>query len=407
MRLLIKGLFIVFIATAFVLMLLPSLLSIDWGRKQMLAIMNHLIPGELEIRRLQLQWGNGQVIEGFLLKDPEGNSVLSIEKLSSETPLWKLLNRGTQIGMTHIHNLNASITANHLEWMNFNRALGLDIREASSPTVFEINNFDAKMELPSNSKPFTASMKGEVQYGSTKGSVLIDVLLDSFKASNWHEVMAQMGEYLSQGEHQNDKIELRLVDFFPLLIDELLTFSNPRLKGVFHAFFGERLNLNLQKPSLGSGLTCSITAPQIEGLLKVSVDNRQLIVHGPSTLQLLLTPELVNSFTPKRTELLKEAPLKLTIAHFSIPLAAIGNSSSPHNFVSWGFNIDAELASTDLNLNPLGLINIGHFNAHLDSSAGDPFMNVEVVGHAEHYQQPIDINYARRLNKPATINLNR
>ena len=100
---------ILFIVVGLAAFLLPTIVSTDWGRKQVVNWINHSIPGKVEIRSLSLNWGKGQVFEGVLLKDPEGQSVLGLEKFSTEATLWQLLQKTTRLGFTQIQELNAAI----------------------------------------------------------------------------------------------------------------------------------------------------------------------------------------------------------------------------------------------------------------------------------------------------------
>lgn len=404
MRKAIHSFIILILAIVIFLLLLPSLLSTDIGRKQLVAVINSLIPGEVEIRRLQLHWRHDQIMEGFHLKDPEGNSVLRIETFSTETPLLQILQNDTQIGMTRIHNLNANVVASPQEWINFNHAWGVGSQKSSSPAVFELHSFEVKLEMGGSRQLFTAWLEGEVQHGEQQGSVQMHVLWKDFYLQSWQQLKEQLKQYLLHGLQRDDKLELRLIDFPPRLLDALSNFHNPRLKGCFGAFFGEKLNLTLRtNREVEATYTCSVEAPQVEGIVEAAIENNHLLVHAPSPLHFQLTPEFVNSFTPDRTHLLKIAPVMLSIHSFSIPLAAIGSNDMSNKFLSCGFNINAELASTDLHLHPLGLVNVDHFDMRLDSESGDPFMHVKVVGHADYYKKPIDINFERRLNKPTSI----
>ena len=206
---------------------------------------------------------------------------------------------------------------------------------------------------------------------------------------------------LTNGLALQDKIELQLHNFPLAIIDELSLFENPRLKHLFQALFGEKITASFNvRPLVTKGIALSLESPLVNGSLIGTLEKDRVTVDDPSHLQFLLTPAFVNSLTPNRTHLLKEVPLKVKITQFSLPFALLGKRE---NLLACSFYLDAELGSTDLQLHPVGLVNIDHLHTHLDSPPEATYVDVRLLGHLEFYQQPLDLNYQRRLDKETKL----
>jgi hypothetical protein len=387
------------------LLLLPTLMSSDWGRKQTLKIANHFIPGEIEVRSLKLQWGKEQTIEGFLLKDPEGQPVLEIKSLTMEAPLWKFLSAYPQVGMVQIRELSALLVLDDHGWVNLQQALGgFSGQKDLSVSRVELSHVYMNLNLFSEQKPFSASIKGITQQDNLLGSFDIDLVLHGLHIDEWNEGLKALQQYFIKNLNEESKIYLNLFNFPTDLLDHFSHFNNPRLKRLFHSFLGDRLDLKMDKEAHTKGVFNLIArSPLIEGTMKGKVDEGLIVLQEPATFYFKLTPEAVNSFTPSRTQLHHVTEVNIVLSDLSFPLEVLQGDSSSGDFHKCGFSIDTNLAKTDLNIHPLGLVNIHHFDTHLESAVGESTMRFKWIGYVEYYKKPLNINYETWLKKPINL----
>lgn len=121
--------FFLAILVLFAIAALPSVLSTEWGNAQLVAWVNRSIPGKLELASLSLDWQKGQVAQGIILKDPEGKTVLSIQKVEIDASLWKLIRKSTHLGLSRLEELNATLEVDEKGITNFERALKNELKK--------------------------------------------------------------------------------------------------------------------------------------------------------------------------------------------------------------------------------------------------------------------------------------
>ncbi len=383
--------------------LLPTLASTDWGRKQVVYWINHSIPGSVEIRRLDLHWGKGQEIEGFLLKDPEGQAVLEIEKFSTEGTLWQLLNKSTHLGFTLLQDLNAVIVTDEKGLTNLQRALGVEANQEThplSPSTIILSDVQAESYLFA-SRPLSAHIKGLTRQENLNGSFEINLALNGLWASNWDELKHDVHHYLSLEESKESKIQAHIVNFPIDLIDRLAAFQNPQLNGLFHSLLGDRLNLNLNKEPSEEGLAFHLTlsAPLMQGDIKGILKPQVLALNEPAIFHLNLMPELINPFIHDHLELLKPSHLEVVISTFSVPLDFFDKEATVDPCLLT-FKAELKLPETHLDVNQIGDLKILNLQANLHSAFCDKFIQMEVIGQAQQGNNPFDIHFTSTLNEP-------
>lgn len=399
MRRFILAISIFIVVTTVAAAFIPSFLGTTWGRKQAVALVNRVIPGTLEIDLMDLKLGGGQTIAGIRLTDLKGNHVLRIGEVSSDASLFKLLSR--QAAM-QLKNVEAAIVLQGGQWINLLQALGFDsdLSKFSTSPDFKVSALNATFDLfgPNQS---SIRLEGELHYNDIHSPFLLEMALTHFAPSDWGGWKEQILRKLSNGLALQDKFELQLHDFPLAIIDELSLFENPRLKHLFQALFGEKITASFNvRPLVTKGIALSLESPHVNGNLIGTLEKDRVTVEDPSHLQFLLMPEFMNGLTPNRTHLLKEVPLKVKITQFSLPFSLL---EKRENLLTCSFNLDAYLGSTDLQLHPVGVVNIDHLHTHLDSPPEATYVDVHVLGHLEFYQQPLDLNYQRRLDKETRL----
>lgn len=85
-----------------ILLITPTVLSTQWGNRQLLRLINSHIPGYLSAQNIHIQWFGGQSATDLELTDPLKNPVFSAKKLTTEAKLWTLLWGWGNLGRTEL-----------------------------------------------------------------------------------------------------------------------------------------------------------------------------------------------------------------------------------------------------------------------------------------------------------------
>ncbi len=387
--------------------LLPTLASTSWGNRQVVNWINRSIPGNVEIRSLELHWGKGQRLEGILLKDPEGQSVLGIEKFSTEATLWQLLSKSTHLGITEIQDLNAAIVTDEKGWTNLQRAVGIPPSNDTpplAPSTIVLSDVNAHLELFTSRNPFFVHIKGLTKQENLNGSFDLHVSLEELQGSDWEKLKQDAQNYLNVDGSKEAKIQAKIVNFPVDLIDRLVALKNPQLNGFFHSILGDRVNLTIDQESSTEGLAFNLTAltPLMQGDVKGKMANGVLILQEPAIFHFNLTPEFVNPFTHYQVEFLRPSRLKVIFPNLSFPLNFLDSEASV-DFCLLGFNAEVSLPETEIDVYPVGKMTIRSLQAHLDSPPCDKIIQLKVVGEAQQGKESFDIRFDSNLNKPKNL----
>lgn len=400
-------LLILLVVGGLLIALLPTLSSTDWGRKQIVNWVNHSIPGKIEIASLDLHWGNNQVIEGFLLKDPEGKSIVEIEKFSTEAPLWRLLSKSTRLGFTQIQDLNAAIVTDDKGWTNLQRALGISPSTEAlpiTPSTIILSDVNADIYLFADQHPLSAFIKGLTKQDNLAGSFEINVALQGLQGENWQQLKTGAQNYLSVEGSKEAKIHARVTNFPVDLIDRLVALKNPDLNGLFHSLLGDRLNLVVDKEPSREGLAFNLTAlaPLMQGDVKGKVSKGHFTLQEPAIFHFNLTPESVNPFTHHHFELLQASRLKMTLQELTLPLSFLDNEI-PIDSCQFGFKLQGSLPKTAIDIYSVENLNLLTLQLTLEAPLCDSAMRLQISGQAQERQEPFDIHFESTLTKPTHL----
>lgn len=402
----IAALVFMFLLFALFFVLIPTILNTDWGRKQAVAWINRSIPGKVEIRQMTLHWGKGQVIEGFLLKDPEGQAVLEFDKFYTEATLWQLI-RKNPLGVTQVEDLNAAIITDQRGETNLQRALGIQTNRTtssltSSTIVLSDVNVESHLFVPNY--PLSVQLKGLTRQDNLNGSFDIQISLKNLWASDWETLKRDAQKYFSIEGSKEATLQARVVNFPVDLLDRLLALQNPRLNGLFHSLLGDRLNLNLDKESSDEGLAFNITlaAPLMQGNMKGIAKTDTLFLKEPSIFHLNLVPQSINPFTHTQFELLNPSHVEIVFSELMIPLNFFSQEKDGDPCL-FGFNAELKVPETQLDIHSIGHIKVLNLLAHLTSQQCDKLVYAEVIGQAQQDKTPFDIHFTSQINKPKNV----
>jgi hypothetical protein len=386
--------------------LLPSFINTEWGQKQVAGLINSYIPGKVEIGHMHIQWGKGQRIEGLLLKDPQGKIVASIDKVETEATLLQLISGSPHLGYTQLENLNAVIMTNEDGSTNLQEAL-IESRpvplKPQKPSEILLSNVQVKAHLLGQQAPLFVQMTGNTEQGDLMGHFNIEALLKGVTSNSWNELFKQeLQDLLTIEGSKNAAIQGTVANFPVDVLDRLLALKKPELDGVFRSSLGEKVNLNLDKSEEGFIFKLSVQSPLVQGDIKAKIAQNQVTLQEPSQIQAVLLPELIALFTDV-FQLTQPAPVQVNLESFTIPLAFLEEKEAVHP-CNFAFRAQTHLSSTAIDVFPLGPMKLLKLDAHLQTEACDPHIQVQIRGLAQQDQQkPYEIKFDTTLGKPASL----
>lgn len=239
MKLFLKIFVGILVALFIVAAALPTILSMESVQPSMIGQINGTIPGHIEIKNYSLSWFGGVKIEGFQLKDPNGDLVVDFEKFETHTPLYKILLNKTVDANTQIQSLNARIVKNPSGKTNLEESLGSEkLFNLLSPLF--LSNVDLKF-APQENQTFAFLLTGKTIQDNQKGDFVIDLL---FNDDDLHA-------------------KVNITKFPVSVLEAFMTAGNPEFSGVLSAVFGDYVNLSIHELSLDDSNLYQIKANSI------------------------------------------------------------------------------------------------------------------------------------------------
>ncbi len=387
-------------------LLLPTLASTDWGKRQLNALINFSIPGRLEIRKLNLKWRKGQSIEGVLLYDPQGNPVLGFDKFFTEATLWQLLNRSTHLGHVQLLDLNASIVTDEKGISNLQYALGLATEESScaiSSSTILLSDINVDSYLFTKQEPFSIHITGFTHQGDLTGSFKIEASLKELTSNHWEELGQAAQNLLSIEGSKDVKLQAKIINFPVDLLDCLLALKKPNFNRIFHTFLGDKINLTIDKePSEeGVGFQISLLAPLLQGNARGEISQGQFSLREPATFYFNFIPSLVNTLTDHHLQLLEPTRLNFTLEKFSFPLAFLNSIQSQDDLSKFELKAQTYMPSASMILPSSGKMEVLDLKVFFDSSAHAKTLMVQIQGQAQQDQNLFDFCFDSKLGKPS------
>ncbi|MBA3723091.1 MAG: hypothetical protein H0W88_11925 [Parachlamydiaceae bacterium] len=403
------ALFTLLVIVAIFIASLPTILSTSWGHRQVISLINRSIPGNVEIHQLDLHWGHGQSIEGFLLKDTEGNLILEFEKFYTEASLWQLIKKSTHLGQTQIEDLNAAIVTDEHGVSNLQKALGIDIIAAFStipPSTIFLSDTYADVNLFGDKKPLSLNLKGETKQEKLTGSFEMHAVLPHLLTDNWADVSKNAQQLMTIEGSKEATLQAKIQNFPVDLLDRILALKKPELNGLFRTILGDKLNVVLDKESNTEGFAfnLSLLAPLLQGNVKGKIVNNNITLQEPSIFTFNFIPASINSFLGNHFKILEQTQLKVTLSEFTLPLSFLEKNSET-NPCAIGLSAQAQLTNAaNLDVKSIGELKVLNLNCDIQSPVCAKDIQIKVVGKAKQKKlDPFDINFSASLKKPTSL----
>ncbi len=334
----------------------PSILSSNFGRNRLVKTVNEGISGTIQLDDINLRWFGGQSLEGLQVIDPQGKSVLTLGKFTTDASLWGLVRGRYALGKTEISGLKADIATDEAGNSNLQRAFApkisgpISAATATAPPVAKAppkagvpvqapKTLTGEIVLKDSEVTFTAPGKEPVKFANLQGELrvpdisqpLILNLSTRTEQGRLSGGLATKGNvvnlFASDGTLTLDKASGDLVASATDLpvdgIDQMLG-----MKGTLSAALGSPLNLNAQGRFAQDSTNVSVLSntPNLKADLTADMSGGKLTLAKPAEISLNITPALVQHLAaqqdPKSSLRLASAvPARLTLQELNAPLS--------------------------------------------------------------------------------------
>lgn len=274
----------ILLLTLAIVAFLPSILSTELGKQNLLSIFNSKINGKLQVKSIHLSWFGQQSLSELELKDPYGETVISIQDLNSTVTFFDLLRNKFTNSNLEIHSFNINLYETKPGITNLQEAIypffSYSSRFLLTEELADITLRDATLKiifLPNEMFHFLA--QGKTIQNNIDGSFDIDAEL--FKS------------------HSNEMALKRLtakMDHFPTaLLDQFVSIKKPHLSGLIPLLVGNTFNLSTDHQFEKNGTTFSlnINSSKLYAQLTGNTNKEGIQINQPGKIHLKLSPELL------------------------------------------------------------------------------------------------------------------
>lgn len=378
---------------------LPSVLNTAWGRERLVAWIDHTIPGSLSIQSMQLSWFSGQEVRGLVLYDQEGNTVLSLDRLSSSALPHYLLRRTSDIGVTQIDGLKAELKQDQAGLTNLHKALGIsheswnhdDVSKAKPRSAqivtylpftgsivvgdstlswhaqdlkpLEITDLFADVRIPAKKGSADILIRGISRQQELQGEFLVKAKAEGFGSKSKIVLQRNAEGWLLPVADARLQFEVTVKRLAVDVLDRLLTLNHPYLTGSITEALGPALDLSLAQTLTRNGNSIALQANSrnLQARLETLVKEGKVALKEPGQISWAITPQFANLLLPLATEsastplqLATQTTLQATIERFDL----LPNQSNEERFWS-PLRLRWKLAEVQLSGHPtIGLIRL-------------------------------------------------
>lgn len=379
-------------AFVLLLLLLPTLLSTDFGKRQLARGIHSYIPGTIDAKALNLSWLGNQSVEEAVLRDPMGSPVLHVKTLEIKDSLLHLLWNGWQKSEMTLEGLDLYLVEEQPGVTNLHRALGESyltppVREnvtSFTPVTVTLEKVDGNFTPATLTTPQKLTLQGNTTKGPISGKFLIEALL---------------------ANHQTD-LDVKIDHFPTVLLDQLIAFENPSLAGIPYAMLGDTFDLSIssslapQAVQFRASASSPLLTTEFSGILRDDI----VTFNPPSTVAFTLTPELVHLLSGLSNQeipltLLKPAEAKLQIDQLIFPLAFLRAEPSQLGLMMQLQLAEANLSSPSLH-RPISLRQV---QIAVQAPQTEKQASIQLQGEAIQGNKPIQFKLKTSVDKPTHL----
>lgn len=395
---------------------LPTAISSKWGNDKLIGMINQQIPGSLSVERLSLSWFGPQELHGTLLKDAQGEPILSLKKGMTQSSLFQLLLNDLSFTGLTIDSLNGTLSTDAQGNTNFEKALNKKccqptLPNKDKPITIMFKNVNALINLgPSGNNQLTVHLAGETSQNTQSGKFSVDAQLKGIAPRQLLNMDPQALEHLRATGQAEFKMNAEIVNLPVALVDQFVALKRPELAGLLQEALGQQLNLTLNQITTSKGLEFTLNANSAQMTTSIEAAVNDLIsLKKPLTASFKVTPQLLAKLvaatkTPLPWRLKSPATAELIIDSLQYPVNLLENHSLAHlDITPLTLNATLKLQPSSLSNGDTLTIDILQFIARIQTEANKPTGMITINGQASHNGQTFAIDLNVNVVKPKKL----
>ena len=379
---------IIIILILCVIALLPTYFSTQGGNAFIMKWMNKRISGSISIEEAKFSWLGDQGVKGFVLFDKQGKKILSFKEFKTTRALLTLLFYRDHWGKTYLDSPMLHLINQGNGKLNIEESLAPPDKEKKrkvtrkkfkafsiptqgemviqngmveieGPRIPEITLFDLNFTLygKSESEEAILHLTGDTVQGGTEGEIFITAKIPQRKSLN----IDLSSGVVTALEKIAPLYMMAKIKAFPVAVfDELLTYDEPALSGIFLNAIGNTLDIETELTATKEEIKidAKLNAQNLKGILIGHTQDQIFYIDSASELKLTINPaffnQLLSSFDQEPSwHLGEKTMITIDIENFFIPL--------PFEVQCLSFSIKSTIDRIELAHKTLGTLSLSDF----------------------------------------------
>ncbi len=286
---------IVVVVPILIVLMVPTIAGSAFGRGRITSAINQSISGSVEIESLSASWFGSQTLTGLVLKDPHGNAVANIDRVSVDASLLSLATGGRDLGEVNIQGLTADVLAD---------ATGSNLQRAITPTTE--SEPSQSTELPVTGRIIVTDAQLSLTQSDNEPVHVSDLNVNVDLATD-KPIAFELSAKTAQGELRGgidgsgsydlaseEVIAKANVDKLPLAgVDALLGTG-----GILEAAIGKQMDITIDATSQGDTHVgqIAIASPQLNGRFDLQTVNDQIVIDTKQPAVWVMSQQFIKTF---------------------------------------------------------------------------------------------------------------
>lgn len=378
---------------------MPSILSTSWGQRTASSYINHQIPGNIQFSDWKISWFGKQKVNNLLLKDENGETIVTLRELETDSSLVDLLVFKKLDGKTLINDLNAHIVQDGLGATNVEKALGVHdknpTRSYQNPINIDLKGVNGNIQL----EPLTLHLTGKTAQNGAEGHFDIDAALKGISVAELKNLTSE--QLLAKGDLE---AKANIANLPVALIDQVLSAIDPKFANLAKNALGDKLDLVVNQTINNGSIAFQINAasPNLTADLLGTVDKGIFKLKQPGNISLKINPDFFAQIAEMNRikgliQLKQPTTLRAAVESISLPI-------DPAQWKEAGLVAKIDLPETYLKtLLPLGEFMINSANATIEAPTTSKNMSLVLTSTATQRGKPVAIQAFASFEKPESL----
>lgn len=336
----------------------PSLLSSSWGPGIVEKVARLGLSGTLRVQSLDVSWLGPLDVKGLSLQDTNGEEIAKVEKIRAQTSLWHLLKNRFQFERIDVHSPVIRVVSEEDASTNIHRIIGSSSKTEKQEEVREdwqyflpfqgllqlhdgmvsfegqeaeplkVSQLNVEVRVPSFLEGAQVQFRGVAEKGGQRGDFNTAFSVKGFDSEGMLSISRQSFQEKIFPRQMEASLSTSINSLPVELFDQLLSITDPSLKGILLSTFGEEANLQMDGSLREQEvkLQLAVKASHFQGTLGVYGEGKQLSLEKGGSFTAHVTPELVEKLSqliqvPLSFRLSQPSTCKLIIDELSAPVS--------------------------------------------------------------------------------------